>query len=92
MKTIEANTFFKKFKGLMFVKDFDYILKFKSNGIHTFFMKIPIDVYLTDDNYKIIYIYKNLKPWKVVLPKKGIKYTFETPINKCDFEVGDIFH
>ena len=39
MKVIEAKTFIQKLKGLMFQKDFNYILKFKTNGIHTFFMK-----------------------------------------------------
>lgn len=91
MKILEADSFFKRFKGLMFVKNFDYILKFRSNGIHTFFMKVPIDVYLTDNNYKILYIFKNIHPWRVIIPKKGIKYTFETPVGACDYKVGDLF-
>ena len=61
MKVIEAKTFIQKLKGLMFQKDFNYILKFKTNGIHTFFMKTNIDVILTDKNHKILYIYKKFK-------------------------------
>lgn len=81
MEIKEATTFFKKLKGLMFKKDIDYILKIKTNGIHTFFMKMNIDVYLTDKNDKVLYIYKNVKPNKIILPKKNVKYTYETKVN-----------
>lgn len=81
MEIKEAKTFLQKLKGLMFQKKVNYILKLKTNGIHTFFMKIPIDVILTDKNNKILYIYRNLKPNRIILPKKNVKYTYETPIN-----------
>ena len=92
MEVKEAKTFFQKLKGLMFQKDFDYILKFKANGIHTFFMKKNIDVILTDKNNKILYIYKNLKPNKIIMPKKGVTYTYETPVNSLKLKIGDIFN
>ena len=93
MKIKEANTFFKKLKGLMFQTKFDYILKLKANGIHTFFMKCNIDVILTDKNNKILYVYKNLKPNKIILPKKNVKYTYEIPTG-CfdDIKIGDYFN
>ena len=65
----------------MFVDKFDYILKFRSNGIHTFFMKINIDVVLTDKDNIILYIYRSLKPFRIILPKHGVKYTYEMPTN-----------
>lgn len=86
----EANTFIKKLKGLMFIKEFNYILKFKTNGIHTFFMKINIDVILTDKEDKILYIYRNLKPNKIILPKRKVKYTYEMPVNYIkNIKIGD---
>jgi uncharacterized membrane protein (UPF0127 family) len=86
----EANTFIKKLKGLMFVKEFNYILKFKTNGIHTFFMKTEIDVILTDKNNKILYIYKKLKPNKIILPKRKVRYTYEMPVNYIkNIKIGD---
>ena len=86
----EANTFYKKLKGLMFIKNFNYILKFKTNGIHTFFMKTNIDVILTDKKGKILYIYKNLKPNKIILPKRKVKYTYEMPVNYIkNIKIGD---
>lgn len=92
MEIKEAKTFLQKLKGLMFQAEFNYILKFKTNGIHTFFMKIPIDVVLTDKNNKILYIYRNLKPNKIILPKKHVKYTYEMPTNYLkNIQVGNIF-
>lgn len=90
MKIKNADTFIKKLRGLMFIKEFDYILKFKTNGIHTFFMKTNIDVILTDKNNKILYIYKNIKPNKIILPKRKVKYTYEMPVNYIkNIKIGD---
>lgn len=75
----EANTFFDKFLGLMFKKKINYCLKLKCNGIHTFFMKEAIDIILTNKNNEVLYIYKNLKPNRILLPKKNVFYTYELP-------------
>lgn len=93
MKIVEANSFYKKFKGLMFASDFDYILKIKCNGIHTFFMKLPIDVFLTDKNNTVLYIYRNISPNKIILPKKGVKYTYEVKSGVINnILIGDAFN
>lgn len=82
-----CNSFKSRLMGFMFKKNFDYALCFpKCNSIHTFFMREKIDVYMTDKDYNILYIKKNMKPWKVILPKKGVYYTFEFPINKVDYK------
>lgn len=76
----EANAFISRFIGLMFKKNTNYALLLKNtNGIHTFFMFQNIDVYLLDNNYNIIKTYKNIKPWRIILPKKGVKHTLEIP-------------
>lgn len=90
MEIREAKGFINKLKGLMFVKEFDYILKFKTNGIHTFFMKINIDVVLTDKMGKVLYVYNNLKPNKIILPKKNVVYTYEMPSGSNMYKVGEI--
>lgn len=63
----------------------------KCNSVHTFFMKKPIDIYMTDKNYKILFIFKNVKPYKFILPKKRVFYTIETDINKYNFKENEIF-
>ena len=85
-----CNNFFNRFIGLMFKKDFNYGLCFpKCNSIHTFFMKEEIDVIMTDKNYNILYVFKNFKPNKIILPKKSVYYTFELPINKFNFNINE---
>lgn len=73
--------------GLMFKKEFNYGLVFpKCNSIHTFFMKKEIDVIMTDINGNILHTYKHLKPYKIILPKKNVYYTFEFPSDKINFK------
>ena len=84
-----CKTHFEKFKGLMFKKDFDYALKLRCNGIHTFFMKKNIDVILTDKDNKILKIYYNVKPNHIIGPKKNVYYTYEFPINSHKYQIGD---
>ncbi len=69
----------KKLKGLMFKQNFNYGIRLRCNGIHTFFMKENIDVILTDKNDIILKIYYNLKPNRIVFPKKNVYYTYELP-------------
>lgn len=71
--------FFSKFMGLMFRKGFDYGIRMECNGIHTFFMRESIDVILTDKNNNVLYIYKGVKPNRIILPKKNVYYTYELP-------------
>lgn len=92
MKNIEIihlKSFKDKFLGLMGKKDIKYGVKIRCNGIHTFFMKMPIDVVLTDKNNIIINIIYNVKPWKIILPKKNIYYTYEFPVNIISYKIGD---
>lgn len=85
----ELNGFWDNFKGLMFKKNINYAIRLKCNGIHTFFMRMPIDVVLTDKEGIIIDIIYNLKPWKIILPRKNVYYTYEFPINLINFKIGD---
>ena len=83
IKIYECINFYNRLTGLMFKKNINYGLLFKKcNSIHTFFMKENIDVIMTDKNNKILYYYNNLKPNKIILPKKGVYNTYEFPANK----------
>lgn len=91
MKIILADTFFKRFKGLMGKKDFEDALLFTNltdSSIHTMFMRFEIDIYFLDKN-KIIYDKVSLKPWKFYKPKKRAAYILETKKNKLKLEIGD---
>lgn len=85
-----CNNFFNRLLGLMFKKNINECLCFpKCNSIHTFFMLKKIDVIMTNKEYKILYIYKNVKPYRIILPKKDVYYTFEFPVNKFNFKINE---
>lgn len=79
---INCITFFERLKGFMFKKNINYALLFnKCNSIHTFFMKENIDIIMLDKNNNILYYYQNFSKNKIILPKKGVYKTIETPSN-----------
>ena len=91
MKIIYADTFFKRFKGLMGTKDFSDCLVFANltdSSIHTMFMRFEIDVYFIDEN-KIIYDKVTLKPWRFHRPEKQAKYILETKKGLLKLKIGD---
>ena len=78
----EAKSFKDRFLGLMFKKNINHGLLFKNcMSIHTFFMKEKIDIIATDKNDKIIKVYKNVKPWKILIAPCGTKNIYELPKN-----------
>lgn len=91
MEIIYANTFFKRFKGLMGKKNFDHVLVFTNladSGIHTMFMRFEIDVYFADEN-KVVFDKATLRPWKFYRPRKRAEYIIETEKNKLNIKIGD---
>ncbi|WP_292896912.1 DUF192 domain-containing protein [Methanobrevibacter sp.] len=91
IKIIHADTFFKRFKGLMGKKNIDFALLFsnlKDSSIHTMFMMSEIDVYFLDEN-NIVFEKISLKPWKFHKPKKQAKYILETKKDKLKIKIGD---
>ena len=91
MKIIYADTFFKRFKGLMGKKDFNDCLVFTNltdSSIHKMFMRFEIDVYFIDEN-KMIYEKVSLKPWRFHKPEKQAKYVLETKKGLLKLKMGD---
>ncbi len=91
MEIILADTFFKRFKGLMGKKEFENGLLFTNltdSSIHTMFMRFAIDIYFIDEN-KTIYDKVTLRPWRFYKPKKQAKYILETRKNRLKLKIGD---
>jgi len=83
--------FYDRFKGLMFTKNFDYCLRFsKCNSIHTFFMLENIDVVMTDINNNVLYVFNNLKPWRVIFPKKNVYHVYELPAGSVNGNISKL--
>ncbi len=86
-----ANTFLKRFKGLMGKKDITKGMFFpKTKSIHTFFMKENIDLIMINKNNKVIYYKKNLGKNKIII-KKEAYHTIELPANSLiNININDI--
>ncbi|NJD99403.1 DUF192 domain-containing protein [Thermococcus sp. LS1] len=94
-----ADTFFKRFRGLMLVRDINYALVFvlpaetKANAsIHMFFMLSDIDVIWLDSSRRVV-DFKTARKWRVYVPKKAARYIIESPvgmINVLEVEEGDL--
>ncbi|MBO7611251.1 MAG: DUF192 domain-containing protein [Elusimicrobia bacterium] len=75
-----AESFFERFKGLMFVpkeKSFNLLIK-KCNSIHTCFMRYNIDVYCLDKDFNVVKKYINVRPFRFILPVKNACQILET--------------
>ena len=67
-RVIVANSFYKRFKGLMFEKKmdgYDALIIKPCKSVHTFFMKYSIDVIFLSKELKIVKIKRNLRPWRI---------------------------
>ena len=86
-----CSNFKDRLLGLMFKKEkLNYCLCLpRCNSIHTFFMKQNIDIIMTDKNNVVTHVIKNLTPWKVILPKKNVYYTYEFSTDLVDYNIGD---
>lgn len=66
MKIKHVNSPFEKLIGLIGKKNIRDGIYFKTSlGIHTLFMREPIDVLLLDEKSTIVRIKKNVAPWKI---------------------------
>ena len=90
-KLVEASNLKSRIRGLLGINKLDFILWIqKCNSIHTFFMRIPIDVVFVNDSFLVKKIHKNLKPWRVVWPIIGASSVFEMNVGISDkISVGD---
>ncbi|AEH24221.1 DUF192 domain-containing protein [Pyrococcus yayanosii] len=93
-----ADTFLKRFLGLMFRRvTYALILVLPTEtrtnaSIHGFFMREPIDVIFLDSERRVVDM-TLLKPWHVYLPKRPARYVVEGPvglISALNAEEGDV--
>lgn len=89
-----ANTFLKRFKGLMFTKELpnqNALQIIPCREIHTFFMNYSIDVLYLDANNTILSVDENFTPNKIGKKVKNAVSVIELPngtIEKFNLKVG----
>jgi uncharacterized membrane protein (UPF0127 family) len=89
-----ADSFFKRFKGLMFRKEplkNEGLWIIPCNAVHMFFMNFQIDVIFLNEQNQVVKAYQSLKPWRITKPIKTAFSTLELPagsIQKLGIKVG----
>lgn len=93
-KTIQIQkltSFWERFKTMMFVFEplqtgFCYP---KKRGFQTYMFCQKVDLVFTDKDWKVLYLYPNLKSEKMILPKRHVYYVFLLPLKTCqELEIG----
>ena len=80
-----ADTFMSRFIGLMGKKHLDYgLLITPCNSVHTFFMKVPIDIVFLDSSYTVLEIKKDARPWRTVSYNAKACRILELPSGMAD--------
>jgi hypothetical protein len=93
-----ADTFWRRFRGLMFRRKFPRgsAMLFKlpkpgRYGIHMFFVKFPIDLIYLDSRFVVVALRARLKPWRTHKPKAVANYLIELPagtISRSKVKIG----
>lgn len=56
-----------------------YLFFPRCRSIHTFFMRLPIDVVFLDDQSRIVAIHPGVKPWRMIFGPRTASATLELP-------------
>ena len=94
-----ANTFFSRFRGLMFKRELSkeegFLIEFSkrlgSQSIHGFFMRFPLDLVFIDGEKKIVEL-ASLHPYRLYSPKKKSFWVLEVNkgfVKKNGLTIGD---
>jgi uncharacterized membrane protein (UPF0127 family) len=91
-----ANRFFKRFIGLMGRKRINPgggLLIAPCSSIHMFFMRFPIDAVFIGSDGRVVYLEKQIQPWRVSRVVWKARSVLELPagtIDRTGTEVGDL--
>ena len=84
IKVILCDTFFSKFRGLMFTRKAEQALVFRfakeqKTPLHMFFVFYPIDVVYLNSDRIIVELKPYLRPFSLYFPKNKARYVLELP-------------
>ena len=94
-KVVMASGFWQRLIGLMAggLQDFDGLLLKPCNGVHTMFLREPIDVVVLDRSGKVLRCLRSVKPFRIVWPLYGGNVTVELhagSVDRSHLDVGQI--
>ena len=77
-----AQTFWKRFRGLMLRKHFppSYGIWIQPcSSLHTMWMRVSIDIFFLDADGTVLEVHRQVKPWKFIIPKQRCQSVLEVP-------------
>jgi uncharacterized membrane protein (UPF0127 family) len=80
IKARYLKTFLEKTRGLTGLTEFSPVFFNTHLGIHTFGMKAPIDVFILDNDFKVVKIKRGLLPGRVYFWNPKYNNVLETPV------------
>jgi len=93
-----ADTFWRRFRGLMFRRRFQggsamlfSLPRPGRYGIHMFFVRFPIDLLYLDSRFVVVELRAGVRPWRVHRPKTIANYLIELPagtISRSNVKIG----
>lgn len=89
----KATSFLDKSLGLIINKNTEALFLETRFGIHTFFLKKPIDIVVLSLTYSVVKIKKSLKPNSIFIWNPKYKYVLELPegrLEKSKTNIGDM--
>jgi len=95
-KATRADSFLARGRGLMLAPPLPEgggLVIDPCNSIHMFFMRYPLDVLFLDDQNRVVFMYRGIKPWRMGRIVKGAKVAVELPagtIESSGTQVGDV--
>ena len=63
-----------------------------SRGVHTWWMRFPIDIVALDERGVVIDRVTNLRPWRIRLPRRGTAGVLELPVGTLSRSGTDLGH
>lgn len=67
----------------------------RTNSVHTWFMKFPIDVIFVDKNLRVTSVHHRLPAWRITFPRWRSNSVFEMAAGRAEaanVQVGDQLH
>ena len=84
-RLIKAETFKERLTGLCGKEDMPQETAFwipECPSIHTFFMKFPLDLIFTDKNLRVVSVFQDVSPYKIIFGGFRARHVFEMKAKK----------
>lgn len=86
-RAVRADAFWQRARGLMFRGDWgetDGLLLQPCSSVHTFWMRMTIDVCFLDREGRVTRVFPGLPPWRMAGGGRGSRDTLELPVGGLD--------